>query len=212
MLLEIKVPVLLILCLLDHWIYSALQKHIYDPMTRQFASLNNTIRIQIVSQTCAHGRGGGVGFFVNHNIQFKIVDSPFFESFENIAITIGSPGFIIACVYRPPGSCSDAFCDEFFSIFEYLSSVSQNFLICGYFNIHLDTTSKDSEKFLYCLESCNINQHVHKPTRLHGHTVLFQMFGSVILFQIMPWCWVNLILPTLLYLCQKLLPFGGFTG
>ena len=68
----------------------------------------------------AQGRGGGVGFFVNHNIHFKIVDSPFYESFENIAITSGSPAFVIACVYRPPGSCSDAFCDEFFSLFEYL--------------------------------------------------------------------------------------------
>ena len=74
---------------------------------------------------------------------------------------------MIACVYRPPGSCSDAFCDEFFSI----SSVSQNFLICGDLNIHVDTTSKDSEKVLNCLESCNINQLVHKPTHLHGHTL-----------------------------------------
>ena len=45
----------------------------------------------------AHGRGGGVGFFVNNNVHFKIVDSPFYESFENIAITIGSPTFVIAC-------------------------------------------------------------------------------------------------------------------
>ena len=86
-------------------------------------------------------------FFVNHNIQFKIVDSPSYKSFENIAITIGSPAFVIACVYRPPGSCSDALCDEFFNLFEYLYSVSQTFLIFGDFNIHVDTTSKDSEKF-----------------------------------------------------------------
>ena len=35
----------------------------------------------------------------------------------------------------------------------------------------MDAISKDSEKFLNCLESCNINQHVHKPTHLHGHTL-----------------------------------------
>ena len=161
---------------------------------------------------------GGVGFFVNHNIQFKIVDSPSYKSFENIAITIGFPAFVIVCVYWPPGSCSDAFCDEFFSIFEYLSSVSQNFLICGDFNIHVDTTSKECEKILSCLESCNINQHVNKPTHillisssLPMIPVLFQMCGSVTLSQTMPWCWVSLILPTLLYPGQKLLPFGGFT-
>ena len=30
------------------------------------------------------------------------------------------------------------------------------------------------------------------------------MFGSVILSQIMPWCWVSLILPTLLHLGHKI--------
>ena len=44
-------------------------------------------------------------------------------------------------------------------------------MTCGDFIIHVDTTSKDSEKFFNCLESCNFNQHVHKPTHLHGHTL-----------------------------------------
>ena len=43
--------------------------------------------------------------------------------------------------------------------------------IIGDFNIHVYTTSKDSEKFLNCLESCNVNQHIHKPTHLHGDTL-----------------------------------------
>ena len=36
-------------------------------------------------------------------------------------------------------------------------------------NIHVITTSSDSVKFLNCLESCNISQHVHIPTHLHRH-------------------------------------------
>ena len=47
--------------------------------------------------------------------------------------------------------------------------ISILYLICGDFNMHVDTTSKDSEKFLNYLESHNINQHVQKPTYLHGH-------------------------------------------
>ena len=47
-----------------------------------------------------------VGFFVNHNI------------------TIGSLAFVTVCVCRPPGSCSDAFCDKFLNLFEYLPPVS----------------------------------------------------------------------------------------
>ena len=42
-------------------------------------------------------------------------------------------------------------------------------MICGDFYIHGDTTSRDSEKLLNCLETYNINQHVYKPTHLHGH-------------------------------------------
>ena len=122
-----------------------------------------------MSQTSCSWSWWGCWLFFNHNIQFKIGDSPSYKSFENVAIIIGSAAFVIACVYRPPASSSDAFCDEFFNLLEYLSSVSQIFLTCGDFNIHVDTTSKNSEKFLNCLESCNINQHVHKPTHLHGH-------------------------------------------
>ena len=41
--------------------------------------------------------------------------------------------------------------------------------MCRDFNIHVDTTSSDSTKFLNCLESCNITQHVRTPTHLYGH-------------------------------------------
>ena len=116
-----------------------------------------------------HGFGGGVGFFVIENIKFKILDSPTYTTFENLVIDIGSSTspFMIACVYRPPGSCSDEFLDQFLNFFEYLSSVSSSFLMCGDFNIHVDTSSSDSTKFLNCLDSCNIAQHVHSPTWSH---------------------------------------------
>ena len=119
----------------------------------------------------SHGFGGGVGFFLNENIKFKILDSPTYISFENTVIGIGSSTspFTIACVYQPPGSCSDEFFDQFLNLFEYLSSVSSSFFMCGDFNIHVDTTSRDSTKFLNCLDSCNITQHVRSPTHLHGH-------------------------------------------
>ena len=102
---------------------------------------------------------------------FKLYDSPTYTTFENLVIDIGSSTspFMIACVYRPPGSCSDEFLDQFLNLFEYLSSVSSSFLMCGDFNIHVDTSSSDSTKFLNCLDSCNIAQHVHSPTHLHGH-------------------------------------------
>ena len=119
-----------------------------------------------------HGQGGGgVGFFINKAIQFRSVDTPTFSSFENISIAIGSVAqpFVLTCVYRSPGSCSDSFLDQFINLLEYLSSVSPSFLICGDFNIHVDTSSNDSIKFQNCLESCNITQNVQTATHLHGH-------------------------------------------
>ena len=117
-----------------------------------------------------HGRGGGVGFFINKAIQFRSVDTPTFSSFENISIAIGSAAqpLVLTCVYRPPGSCSDSFQDQSLYLL-YLSSVSHSFLICGDFNIHVDTSSNDSIKFQNCLESCNITQNVQTAIHLHGH-------------------------------------------
>ena len=54
---------------------------------------------------------------------------------------------------------------------EFLSSTNSSFIICGDFSIHIDTTSRDSVNFLNTLDSCNITQHVHSATHLHGHTL-----------------------------------------
>ena len=121
-----------------------------------------------------HGRGGGVGFFINKAIQFRSVYTPFC-SFENISNAIGSVAqpLVLTCVYRPPGSCSDSFLDKFLNLLEYLSSVSPSFLICGDFNVHVATSSNDSIKFQNCLQSCNITQTVQTATHLHGHNLDF---------------------------------------
>ena len=75
---------------------------------------------------------------------------------------------MLSCVYRPPGSYSDGFLVQFLNLFEYLSSASLSFLICGDVNIHVDTSSNKSVKFQNCLESCNSTQNVQMATHLHG--------------------------------------------
>ena len=54
-------------------------------------------------------------------------------------------------------------------VLEFLSSISSSFMISGDFNIHVDTTSRDSIKFLDTLLSCDMTQHANKPTHIHGH-------------------------------------------
>ena len=101
------------------------------------------------------------------------MDHPTFTYFECLVVSIGSNAHstLVACVYRSPGSCSNPFYDEFYTLVEFLSSTNTSFIICGDFNIHIDTTSRDSVNFLNTLDSCNITQHVHSATHLHGHTL-----------------------------------------
>ena len=121
----------------------------------------------------AHGSGGRVGFLINSSLSHRIVDHPTFSNFECLVVSIGSNAHstLVACVYRPPGSCSNSFYDEFYMLVKFLSSTNSSFVICGDFNIHIETISRESVNFLNTLDSCNITQHVHSATHLHGHTL-----------------------------------------
>ena len=45
--------------------------------------------------------------------------------------------------YKPDHSCSyRTFLDEVLTLFQFLSSISDTFLICGDFNIHVDVSSR----------------------------------------------------------------------
>ena len=91
--------------------------------------------------------------------------------FENIVISIvtHSKSFVVACVYRTPGSCSSIFLDDFLFFCGFLSSLTSSFIICGDFNDHVDTDYIDQRKFLNLLDTSNLAQNVNKPTHLHGH-------------------------------------------
>ena len=117
------------------------------------------------------GIGGGVGFFIRESFKCRKVDTTNYSSFENIVISISVSGrtLLLASIYRPPGSCSSIFLDEFMSFVCFLSSVDCNYFICGDFNIHVDVPCTDSYKLESLLESCNLTQSVNNTTHLHGH-------------------------------------------
>ena len=93
------------------------------------------------------------------------------STFENIVISIvtHSKSFVVTCVYRTPGSCSSAFLDDFLFFCGFLSSLISSFIICGDFNVHVDTYCINQRKFLNLLDTSNLAQNVNKPTHLHGH-------------------------------------------
>ena len=117
------------------------------------------------------GLGGGVGFLIKQLYHPKKIESPFYRSFENMVVSVSVPGrtLMLACVYRPPGSCTFSFLEDFMSFVVFLSAIDHDFYICGDFNLHVDVPGGDGGKFLSLLETCNLSQSVTQPTHLHGH-------------------------------------------
>ena len=122
----------------------------------------------------ANSRGGGVGILAKKSLQVKKLSSANFSSFEHmVALAESSIGTItIAVIYRPPSSQIGVFLAEFASLLEQLAANSDNLLIVGDFNFHLDDSKNtDVIKLHNLLESFNLKQHVATPTHYRGHTL-----------------------------------------
>ena len=106
------------------------------------------------------GIGGGVGFFIKSSYRPHIIESPLYQSFENMVVSIAlhDHSLLLACIYRPPGTCTCNSLEEFMSFVGYLSSINSSYYIC----LH-------GHKFTTFLDSCDLKQLVDKPTHLHGH-------------------------------------------
>ena len=75
---------------------------------------------------CSSGIGSGVGFFIRSSYSLHTMESPFYQSFKNMVVSLGLHGhsLLLACVYCPPGSCTCKFQEEFMSFVSYLSSIN----------------------------------------------------------------------------------------
>ena len=96
-----------------------------------------------------------------------------FRSFEIIILSFRSEynSFVAACVYRPPGSCTTQFLEDFLALSGFLSSIGSNFIICGDKNVHLDVECGDRTRFYDILQCCSLIQCVNSPTHILGHTL-----------------------------------------
>ena len=141
--------------------------------------------------------GGGVGFLISSSYRLYQIESPFYQSFENIVVSIGLHGrsLLLACIYSLPASCTCNFQEEFMSFVSFLSSINSSYYIYGDFNIHVDVPVGDGYKCMTFLDSCDLKQFVNQPTNLHGHImnlilspvirILLLMSKYVILYLIM---------------------------
>ena len=127
----------------------------------------------LIQKPRSTGLGGDVGFLCRKSFSPSIVSSPVFRSFKIIILSFRSKynSFVAACVYRPPGSCTTQFLEDFLALSGFLSSIGSNLIICGDINVHLDVECGDRSMFYDILQCCSLIQCVNGPTHILGHTL-----------------------------------------
>ena len=123
----------------------------YDTKDDTHGLLNSLtpLNYNLVQKPRCTGLGRGVGFLCRKSFSPSIISSPVFGSFEIIILSFRSNynSFVAACVYRPPGSCTIQFLEDFLALFGILSLIGSNFIICGDINVHLDVECGDRSRF-----------------------------------------------------------------
>lgn len=121
-----------------------------------------------------HGRrGGGVGVFVRKPIKCSTIPTPAASAFEHITlqVRINKHDYNLVSLYRPPNMSFTRFLEDFTLLLETLYALPSQFIICGDFNIHVDSDTSNTKSFLSMLETWNLKQCVDFSTHLHGHTL-----------------------------------------
>ena len=123
--------------------------------------------------------GGGTGIMFREDISVSQNAAGEFQSFEYSEwnITSRSHHFRLIIIYRPPYSdahpiTTGVFLAEFSDYLEHAVLCTDQLLICGDFNIHVDVSDDlDACRFLELLDSVGLDQHVSVPTHISGHTL-----------------------------------------
>ena len=95
---------------------------------------------------------------------------PSFKTFEAISARIGNNSFsgFVVCLYRLQ-NCTCQYFDEFQDLLENIILLHDNSYILGDFNLHLDNSIGNTNKFNEILTCFDLKQHVNFPTHVHGH-------------------------------------------
>ena len=111
---------------------------------------------------------GGICVFVRAHIQVRKIDFPEYKAFELLPlyVRVGALSFAFVVVYRPDSA--SAITNDFFVNFADVLERTSSFAGCvivGDVNLHLDTVSAHTTRFVTLLNSFGLVDHVRQPTR-----------------------------------------------
>ena len=119
-------------------------------------------------------RGGGIGILVKNNISGKQLVSKDYHSFEHNVVKIAlnnNNKMTLITVYRLQFVPVAEFIEEFEELLEKYTMHSEDFVIAGDVNLHMETDESPAKKFDEMLERFDLKQHVKGPTHVKGHTI-----------------------------------------
>ncbi|XP_072041020.1 uncharacterized protein [Amphiura filiformis] len=121
---------------------------------------------------------GGIAVIYKASLNFKITKLNYdFVTFEYASVNDPINGIQYIIVYRPPPSAKNRlllsdYLNEFEDFLGEISLFPQKVVMLGDFNIHVNLPSKpEVKRFLACVEANGFQQHVMKPTHIHGNTL-----------------------------------------
>ena len=118
------------------------------------------------------GRGGGL--LIIHRTELELSPLPLsdFTSMECLAFKCKPPhSMTVLLIYRPPKP-NPSFLPEIHDLLTSLCTMSNNIVIIGDINIHVDNPSCPlAAEFLSLLDCLGLQQHVKAPTHNKGHTL-----------------------------------------
>jgi len=119
--------------------------------------------------------------FVRAHIQVRKIDFPEYKAFELLPlyICVGALSFAFVVVYRPDpvSAITNDFFVNFADVLERTSTFA-GCVIVGDVNLHLDTVSAHTTRFVTLLNSFGLVDHVRKPTRgVHKLDVFTALHG-----------------------------------
>ena len=124
------------LCITETWV------SVDDKFTMCHATPNG---FKIVSASRIGKRGGGIAVIMRDSINCKHLANFKYKTFEVLLLRVTSftKTFSVATIYRPPGPLGN-FLAELNEFLVTLMSASDDFILVGDFNIHMDLSSNDS--------------------------------------------------------------------